>query len=368
MVGLSRKSLRDVDITVLLAPIALTLLGCIGIYSTAPNLWKKQVLFLLVGIAVALALTFTDYRKILANVAPVFYVLTIFLLVLVLTPLGKTINGNKSWLSIGGFGFQPSEFAKLAAILMLARYIGQSRGQKTDRDRPLSLRDMAIMGGIVLAPLILVRMENDTGTMLTFCAILVTFYFMAGIRKWMLAAGIIALPLVLIAAFPHLKVYQQQRIKAVFQPSQVDPRGFGWQTIQSVIAVGSGGPTGKGITNGTQGRLGFLPNAWSDFIGATLAEEIGLVGMLFMMALYLALLWRLFSIALSARERTGALMVMGLIGLMAFHIVCNLGMVVGLMPIMGIPLPLVSQGGTSVIAIFAGLGLALSVRLQRFVN
>jgi len=251
---------------------------------------------------------------------------------------------------------------------MLARYIGQSRGQKAERDRPLSMRDMAIMAGIVLAPLILVRMENDTGTMLTFCAILATFYFMAGIRKWMLAAGILALPLVLIAAFPHLKVYQQQRIMAVIKPSQVDPRGFGWQTIQSVIAVGSGGPTGKGVTNGTQGRLGFLPNAWSDFIGATLAEEIGLVGVLFMMALYLALLWRLFAIALSARDRAGALLVMGLIGLMAFHIACNLGMVVGLMPIMGIPLPLVSQGGTSVIAIFAGLGLALSVRLQRFVN
>src|SRR5262249_17873394 len=143
MVGLSRKSLRDVDLTVLLAPIALTLLGCVGIFSTAPTLWKKQLLFLLVGIIAALVLTFTDYRKILVNAAPVFYVLMIVLLVLVLTPLGKTVNGNKSWLSIGGFGFQPSEFAKLATILMLARYIAQSRGQKTGRDRPLSLRDLA---------------------------------------------------------------------------------------------------------------------------------------------------------------------------------------------------------------------------------
>src|SRR5262249_17303244 len=126
MVGLSRKSLRDVDLTVLFAPIALTLLGCVGIYSTAPNLWKKQILFLLVGILVALVLAFTDYRKILVNVAPVFYVLTIFLLVLVLTPLGKTVNGNKSWLSIGGFWFQPSEVAKLAALLMLATYIVHS--------------------------------------------------------------------------------------------------------------------------------------------------------------------------------------------------------------------------------------------------
>jgi rod shape determining protein RodA len=368
MVGLSRKSLRDVDITVLLAPIALTLFGCIGIYSTAPNLWKKQILFLVIGIIVALVLTFMDYRKVLVNVSPVFYVLTIFLLVLVLTPLGKTINGNKSWLSLGGFGFQPSEFAKLATILMLTRYIAQSGAQKTGRDGFLSIKDLAIMVGIVLPPLILVRMENDTGTMLTFGAILATFFFMAGMRKWMLVAGILALPLVLVAVYPHLKTYQKQRIMAILEPSQVDPRGFGWQTIQSVIAVGSGGPTGKGITNGTQGRLGFLPNAWSDFIAATLAEETGLVGVVFIMALYMALLWRLFSIALGARDRGGALLVMGLIGLMGFHIACNLGMVVGLMPIMGIPLPLVSQGGTSVIAIFAGLGLALSVRLQRFVN
>jgi len=191
---------------------------------------------------------------------------------------------------------------------------------------------------------------------------------MAGTRKWMLAAAVAALPLVLVAIYPHLKTYQKQRIIAVVRPSQVDPRGFGWQTIQSVIAVGSGGPVGKGISNGTQGKLGFLPNAWSDFIAATLAEETGLIGVFFIMALYLALLWRLFSIALSARDRAGGLMVMGLIGLMSFHIACNLGMVVGLMPIMGIPLPLVSQGGTSVIAVFAGLGLAMSVRLQRFVN
>jgi rod shape determining protein RodA len=352
----------------LLAPIALTLFGCVGIYSTAPSLLRNQLLFLFVGIVVALVLTFTDYRKVLVTAAPIFYIFTILLLVLVFTPLGRTLHGNRSWLAIGRIAFQPSEFAKLATILMLARYIGQSRGQKTERTGFLSLKDMAVMAGTVLAPLILVRMENDTGTMLTFCAILITFYVMAGMRKWMLVAGIVALPLLLVAAFPHLKVYQQQRIMAVIKPSQVDPRGFGWQTIQSVIAVGSGGPAGKGVNNGTQGRLGFLPNAWSDFIGATLAEETGLVGVLFMMALYLALLWRLFSIAESARDPAGALMVTGLIGLMAFHIACNLGMVVGLMPIMGIPLPLVSQGGTSVIAIFAGLGLALSVRLHRFVN
>jgi rod shape determining protein RodA len=358
-----------VDFIILLAPIALTIYGCVGIYSTAPNLLRNQLIFLFVGIIAAVFLAFNDYRKILLYVSPIFYVLAIFLLVLVLTPLGVTHHGNKAWLGLGKIQFQPSEFAKLATILMLARYVGQSRhGQPAGRDKLLSIKDMAIMAGIVIPPLVLVRMENDTGTMLTFGAILATFYVMAGMRKWMLAAGIVALPLLLFAAYPHLKTYQKQRIMAVISPDQVDARGFGWQTIQSVIAVGSGGTVGKGITNGTQGRLGFLPNAWSDFIGATLAEETGLVGMLFMMALYLALLWRLFSIAHGARDRAGALIVMGLIGLMAFHMACNLGMIVGLMPIMGIPLPLVSQGGTSIIAIFAGLGLALSVRLQRFVN
>jgi rod shape determining protein RodA len=371
MLELKRKILRDMDWGLVLAPIALTVFGCVGIYSAAPgaDFWKKQIISLFVGLAVGTALAFSDYKKIIANTAPFLYIAVIFLLVLVLTPLGVTINGNRAWLRIAGFSLQPSEFAKLTTILMLARYVAQRGSMLHLAERGgLSVKDMAIMAAIVAPPVMLIALEKDTGTMLTFGAILGAFYFLAGMRKVLVVALLVALPLGLIAVYPHLKHYQQERIKVIFNSSNVDPRGFGYQTIQSKIAVGSGGLFGKGITHGTQGRLGFLPYPYSDFIAAQIAEETGFAGVLLMIGLYLFLLWRLCLVAHGARDRAGALMVMGFVAVLAFHITCNLGMVVALMPIMGIPLPLMSLGGTAVIATFAGIGLALSVRLNRFVN
>jgi rod shape determining protein RodA len=372
MVELKRKLFRDLDFVLLMAAILLAVFGCVGIYSTSPttDLWRKQLIFLVVGIVFALTIAFTDYRQILLVAAPFLYMLALLMLALVLVPgFGVKVNGNTAWLKIGIFKFQPSEFAKLAVILMLARHVTQSQERASPgNDKPLSLRDTLIMAAIVLPPALLIRRENDTGTMLTFGAILATFYFMAGMRKTMLIGGALLVALGLVAVYPHLKNYQRERILAVIEPDKVDPRGFGYQTIQSVIAVGSGGPFGKGLSNGTQGRLGFLPYAYSDFIGAAVAEETGLTGVLVMMSLYLILLWRLIAIARAARDRGGALMIMGFVGLLAFHIACNLGMVVGIMPTIGIPLPLMSQGGTAVLAIFTGIGLALSVRLRRFVN
>jgi rod shape determining protein RodA len=305
---------------------------------------------------------FTDYRKVIVNIAPFFYAAVIVLLILVLV-VGVEVNGNKAWLRIAGFSLQPSEFAKLATILMLARYMTQPR------QGSLNLKDMLFMSAIALPPIILILLENDTGTMLTFGAIVGAFFFLAGMRKLWIAAGIVAVIVGLVfVVYPHLKGYQRQRVDAVLYPDQVDPKGYAYQTIQSVIAVGSGGVTGKGIGMGTQGKLGFLPFAWTDFIAAVIAEEMGLLGVLVMMVLYLIFIWRLISIALAARERAGALMIMAFVSLIAFHILCNLGMVVGIMPIMGIPLPLMSSGGTAVMATFIGIGLALSVRLRRFVN
>jgi rod shape determining protein RodA len=227
---------------------------------------------------------------------------------------------------------------------------------------------MAIMAGIALPPIILIALEKDTGTMLTFGAILGVFYILGGAPKKYIIAGMLALPLALVAVYPHLKEYQRQRVDVIINPEQADPRGYAYQTIQSMIAVGSGGVTGKGIGEGTQGKLGFLPYAYTDFIAAVIAEEMGFVGITIMMLLYLIFIWRLVVVALNSRERGGALMVMGFVALITFHIFCNLGMVAGIMPIMGIPLPLMSSGGTAVMSMFAGVGLALSVRFRRFVN
>jgi rod shape determining protein RodA len=364
MIEINRKTFRDIDWLLLMAPIALTIFGCVGIYSTAPgsDFVKKQLIALVIGLVIAFGVMFTDYRKIITEIAPFIYGAVILMLVLVLF-IGVTINGNKAWLHIPGLpSIQPSEFAKVATILMLARYVSQRRG------KDFTLRDAAIMAGITMPPIILIALEHDTGTMLTFGAILGVFYFLAGMPKKYLIAGILAVPLALIAVYPYLKGYQRERITVIIQPEQADPKGYAYQTIQSVIAVGSGGPTGKGVGNGTQGQLGFLPYAYSDFIAAVIGEETGFVGILIMMALYLIFIWRLIDVAVGARDRAGAMMVMGFVALITFHILCNLGMVVGIMPIMGIPLPLMSQGGTAIMSMFAGVGLALSVRFRRFVN
>lgn len=346
----------------LVTPIALTAFGCIGIHSTAPGTeLKKQIIALGIGVFIALVLMFTDYRKVLVNVAPILYAIVIVLLVLVLK-FGREVNGNKAWLQVLGFSLQPSEFAKVATILMLARQMAQPRPGS------LTIKDMAIMALIVMPPIVLIHLENDTGTLLTFGAILGSFYFLGGARKIILAGGVVAVIVGLIAIYPHLHGYQKQRIDAVLHPELVDPKGYAYQTIQSVIAVGSGGLYGKGIGEGTQGKLGFLPFAWTDFIAAVIAEEMGFVGIAIMLLLYLVFLWRMIHVAQGSRDRAGALMIMGFVSLIAFHIFCNLGMVVGIMPIMGIPLPLMSSGGTAVMAVFAGVGLTLSVRLRRFVN
>ena len=364
MVEIKRRAFRDVDWLLVLSPVALTLFGCLGIYSTAPDsdFVKKQVVSLAIGLVIAGVIMFTDYRKIIMTIAPFFYAAVIVLLILVLTPLGTEVNGNQAWLRIAGFSLQPSEFAKVATILMLARYLAQARSGS------LSLRDILLMAAIALPPIILIQLENDTGTMLTFGAILGAFYFLGGMRKVILVGGAVAVVIGLIAVYPHLKPYQQERIRVVWEPEKADPRGYGYQTIQSMIAVGSGGLMGKGVGEGTQGKLGFLPFAYSDFIAAVIAEETGFLGITLMLILYIALIWRLIAVARNARDRAGAMTVMGFVALITFHIACSLGMVVGLLPIMGIPLPLMSYGGTSVMAMFAGVGLALSVRLKRFVN
>jgi rod shape determining protein RodA len=362
MVDLSRKNFRDIDWLLVFATIALTLFGCMAIYSTVgSDFLRKQLAALVIGVVLALIITLTDYRKLIVAVAPFFYAAVMVLLILVLF-VGVEINNNKAWLHLPGFSFQPSEFAKIATILMLARYMSRPR------EGSLTLKDTIIMGLITLPPVILIALENDTGTMLTFGGILGMFYFLAGMRKSVLVGAVLAVAVGLVAVYPHLKQYQQERIRVVWEPEKVDPKGYGYQTIQSMIAVGSGGVLGKGIGQGTQGRLGFLPYAYSDFIGAVVAEEAGLVGVLLMIVLYLMFIWRLISIATGSRDRAGAMMVMGFVGLFTFHIISNLGMVVGLLPIMGIPLPLMTAGGTAVISVFMCVGLALSVRLRRFVN
>ena len=345
--------------------MALAAFGVLEISSAepVPGLWRRQVIGIIIGLITLFITSMIDYRRII-NIAPYLYGVGLVLLGLVLTPLGKEVNGNRSWLYFGSFGFQPSEFARIFTILFLAFYLA---GIKR---RSLDLRSIFWAGLIWAGPTALVILENDTGSALSYISFFAALVFLGGLRwGWLLAAlgaGILAL----IIAVPYIKEcksYKCERIKAVYWPELAE-RKFRYQNDQSEIAVGSGGVTGNGLMESKQGKLRFVPEVHNDFIFAVASEETGFIGSFAALAAYMLIIMRLIQIARRARERAGLLMVAGIAALLLYHVMVNIGMVVRLLPIMGIPLPLMSFGSTSMVATCFGLGLANSVRLRRFVN
>jgi rod shape determining protein RodA len=274
------------------------------------------------------------------------------------------VNGNRSWLELGSFSFQPSEIAKIFTLMFLAYYLAGVR------KRPLDLRTVVVAVGIWALPTALVFMENDTGSALSFTSFLAAMLFLAGVRwSWMVAA-LVAVVIAVIVVAPRIKnceTYKCERVKSVYWPDLAQKR-YRYQNEQAEIAVGSGAVLGKGPRGSTQGSLGFLPEVHNDFIFAVASEEWGFIGSTLSLATYLMIIARLIQIARRSRERTGMLLVAGLAALLLYHVTVNVGMVIRLLPIMGIPLPLMSFGSTSVVATCFGLGLAISVRLRRFVN
>ncbi len=362
---INRKYLADFDWVLLSLAVAVAVFGVVEISSVqpSPNLFRKQAMNIGIGVAVAIVVTFIDYRSII-RVAPILYGFGLVLLALVLSPLGRVVNGNKSWLYFGSFGLQPSEFAKIFTILFLTFFLSQVR------KRPLDLRNLTIAAAIWLVPVVLVFLQNDTGSTLSFVSIFAALIFLSGIRWSWLAAGLAAALIVGVIAVPRIKEmkgYKAERIKAVYWPELADKQ-YRYQNEQSEIAVGSGGIVGKGIHSGTQGSLGFVPEVHTDFIFAVASEETGFIGSISALVVYLLIITRLLMIARQARDRAGLLLVAGFAALLLYHVTVSIGMVVRLLPIMGIPLPLMSYGGSSVLATFFGLGLALNVRLRRFVN
>jgi rod shape determining protein RodA len=238
------------------------------------------------------------------------------------------------------------------------------------RKRPLDLRSTVIAGLMWVVPTVLVFMENDTGSTLSYISFLAAMLFLAGLRWSWIAAASAAMVLVVILAIPYIKAdkgYKAERIKVVYWPELADKQ-YRYQNEQSEIAVGSGGIIGKGFHKGTQGALGFVPEVHTDFIFAVTSEETGFIGSTVALTIYLLIITRLIQIARQARDRAGMLLVAGYAGLLLYHVAISVGMVVRLLPIIGIPLPLMSFGGSSVLATCFALGLALNVRLRRFVN
>ena len=356
---------RDIDWTVLLIVLLICGVGVLQIYSAtrgtdSPSAWWKQIIYVAGGLFLMWLLMAIDYHSILHYV-PVLYIGSVAALVLTYA-IGETGYGSKRWIPMGfGVHLQVSEFVKLVIILLVARYLTELR---TDE---LEIREMLKLAGLVLVPTVLVMKQPDLGTSLTYLAVLVAGAFLAGLRWKYVAAIAIITVVVLPISWQFLNEYQKGRIVSFMDPER-DPQGKGYQLIQSQIAVGSGGMFGKGVTKGTQTQLRFLPVSYKDFIFSAFAEEHGFVGVTILLSLYFVLVMRIVQNAHTAPDRVGMYLCMGVAALLLFHILVNVGMVAGLMPVTGIPLPFMSFGGSSIWTFFLALGLVNNVRLRRFVN
>jgi len=303
--------------------------------------------------------TSIDYHTLLSQI-PLLYTISVGSLVGVLL-IGRLVFGSRRWIKILGVNLQVSEFVKLVIILMVARYVSELR---SDEIRP---RDLLKLGVLVGLPAFLVMYQPDLGTGLTYLPILAAGVLIAGVQWRYLAIVAIVGALTLPVGWYFLKDYQRQRLVTFLDPSG-DPRGAGYQVIQSKIAVGDGGVWGRGVTRGTQTQLRFLPATHTDLIFSSFAEEHGFVGVVVALGLYFLLLMQIVQNAQMAPDRAGMYVCMGVAALLLFHVLVNVGMVVGRMPVTGIPLPLMSSGGSNMFSVFMMLGLVNSVRLRRLVN
>jgi len=358
------RPIRDLDWPLLIVSLSLCALGVLQIYSATAgtkwqDAWWKQVLFVATGLGMMWFASMLDYHALLGRVL---YLYAGCIALLVTTAVvGNKVFGSTRWIKVAGFTLQTSEFVKIVLILLVAKYL---TGLKSEA---LEWRDLLKLGAYVGIPMLLVMKEPDLGTSLTYLPILVCGILMAGLRwKYLLvitAILVIALPI----GYHFLKPYQKDRLVSFVNPDR-DPKGTGFQVIQSRIAVGNGGMWGRGAKESSQTHLGFLPVPHTDFIFSSFAEEHGFVGIVIALVLYFLLIMQVVQNAQTATDRAGLYVCMGVAALLLFHVLVNVGMVIGRMPVTGIPLPLMSSGGSNTWSIFLMLGLVNSVRLRRFVN
>jgi len=362
---LDRRLITHFDFGLLFLVLFISLIGEGAIYSAShfagsppSDLYLRQLYWIGIGLILLLATISIDYRT-LYRYAYLIYAAALGLLVIVAVK-GTVGMGAQRWIVIGPLTLQPSESAKIALILALARYLSdvQDRGGLTV-GRSFNL---AVLIGL---PLILILRQPDLGTSLMLLFISLTLIFLAGIPvrffTYSGAAVLGAVPFL----WRFLKDYQKQRIRVFFNPD-LDPSGAGYHIIQSKIAIGSGGFWGKGIMHGTQSQLRFLPEQHTDFIFSVIAEETGFIGTLILLALFAYLVFKGIDIALKTRDLFGTLVATGITTMIAYYILINIGMTAGLFPVVGVPLPFISYGGSSLITLFIGVGLLLNIRMRRF--
>jgi rod shape determining protein RodA len=358
-----RRLYHHVDWGLLAAVLALCVIGVTQIYSATGG-WtaivQTQIYGVVLGLVALVICLSIDYRS-MADKSHFIYVGIVALLLYVLF-FGAVRGGSRRWIDLGSFNLQPSEFAKAALALVLAKFLGESRRGI------ITHVDLIMVGAITAVPLFIIARQPDLGTAATLIPVAFAVAFVAGMPMRLLGAlaliGLLAVP---VAWQFALQDYQKERIETFLDPSQ-DARGAGYQQIQARITVGSGGPWGKGFTEGTQGQLRFLPVAHNDFIFSVLAEEQGFAGVIVALGLYLFVILRALESARLAKDRLGAYLVLGVLASFTFQVIYNITMSAGLAPVKGLTLPLMSYGGSSMIATLAGFGLILNVRMRRFTN
>jgi rod shape determining protein RodA len=362
---IDRRLFIHFDWTLLGIVLLIAAIGILNLYGTTAHgeasgtpAYLRQIFWLLIGLVLMNKVAFIEYRF----YSDFAYIVYSIVLVLLLAVLGYGIltSGAQRWVKIGPISFQPSEFVKISLILALAKFF-----HRPPTREGYSLKNLAFPFLLLLVPMVLILKQPDLGTAIILFLVFLSVLFFVKIRWSSLLAlflvGVSTLPLV----WHFLKDYQKRRIITFFNPD-LDPLGAGYHLIQSKIAVGSGGIAGKGFMHGTQSKLGFLPEQQTDFIFSVLGEEWGLIGCLLVVSLYLILiLWGL-RIAVQSKDRFGAILSFGVVAMLFWHIFINIGMVLGLMPVVGIPLPLLSYGGSFLVSTLIGIGLLLNVSMRRY--
>ena len=355
----------SVDLNFLGTAVVLAIIGCVLVYSATffsePGLgtFKRQMIWVAIGLTLALVILLIDYH-VLFDVAPILYGIGVILL-LYLWLFGRLTANVKSWIHIGAFQFQPSEFMKIFTALMLARFFDSN--DRAYLDFRSFVKAMAIIG----LPVGLIMMQPDFGTAASFFPLVAVAMFFGGIRARVWVAMILVVVIAIPMGLAIMKPYQRERLLVFLNPER-DPLGSGYQVTQAKIAIGSGGIHGKGFTHGTQAKLGFVPEHHTDFIFSVLGEEWGFIGVLIVLGLYLYLVVQALTFAKQARDRGGTFLIICLISFFIFHVLINVSMQIGILPTTGIPLPLISYGGSSTMMFFMAIGLIANVDMRRFVN
>ncbi|HZP46514.1 MAG TPA: rod shape-determining protein RodA [Candidatus Binataceae bacterium] len=360
-----RRLVYHFDWTIFSLALGLAAVGVVSVLSVTwgntrhalDPLVVRQLTWIAVGVVLMITVGLFDYRS-LSAWAYVFYALTVILLGIVAVA-GHSTGGSQRWINLGVFKLEPSEIAKLAVVLVMVHYL---------REEPprggWNLRHILIPGVLLAVPAVLVLKQPDLGTALILVLITATLIYAGGINWRAGAVLLLAAMLAAPAAWHYLKPYQRERLVSFLNPES-DPLGSGYHIIQSEIAIGSGGAWGKGLFKGTQARLNFLPEQTTDFIFAVFTEEFGFAGSMLLLSLYVALIVRGTWIARHARDRFGALLALGVTGIVFWQVAINIGMATGMLPVVGITLPLVSYGGSSLIAMMTAMGVLISINTRR---